>query len=390
MIPSEITSSSTDSSSAEEMDRIQQIQTETNLDLTDILISEKKFSDDELRIIFAEQIQETIQEILTWPKSQYKFIIGSQVLQGVNSFGSLKVEGLLMESMRRIDEFPELERIFPSEDTIVKRLPTPADATVRARRARGIDLRPSRDADEHRRDRSEGADGALLHVRGAEEPSRKGAPPDHRGPKEPRKPTPETTDAEDEAPPRRASPVRRSPPWGCSSSASRSASSPCRASSRRDGAFVRRGAVARGGGAADAASVAPTLGELESRLLEAAVREGLEEHLALKGAYPTSLETLVANGLMPKRMLDEAHARGFSYRARERREILLARAKSVLDERRENGEGVYHSPLEILEPERQARPELRLDAPDGIDHVDRLAPQREAIGPRAATAADRA
>ena len=106
----------------EEMQRIQQIQTETNLDLTDILISEKKFSEDELRIIFAEQIQETIQEVLSWPKSQYKFMIGSQILQGVKSFGSLKVEGLLMESMRRIDEFPELKRIFTSENTIVKRL----------------------------------------------------------------------------------------------------------------------------------------------------------------------------------------------------------------------------------------------------------------------------
>ncbi|HVO77021.1 MAG TPA: DUF4388 domain-containing protein, partial [Candidatus Bathyarchaeia archaeon] len=111
--------------SAKEMDRLQQIQNQTSLDLTDILLSEKKFSDDELRIIFAEQIQETIQEVLSWPKSQYKFMIGSQILQGVKSFGSLKVEGLLMESMRRIDEFPELKRIFTSVNTIVERLPKP-------------------------------------------------------------------------------------------------------------------------------------------------------------------------------------------------------------------------------------------------------------------------
>jgi hypothetical protein len=108
-----------------DMERIERILAETQLDLTDILASEKLFSPEELRVIFSEQIQETIQDILNWPKSQYKFIIGTQVLAGVRSFASLKVEGLLMESMRRIDEFPEILRIFPSEATILKRLPMP-------------------------------------------------------------------------------------------------------------------------------------------------------------------------------------------------------------------------------------------------------------------------
>jgi hypothetical protein len=82
--------------------------------------------------------------------------------------------------------------------------------------------------------------------------------------------------------------------------------------------FVRRGAVREasvaGVNAAGASAVAPTLGELESRLLEAAVREALEEHFAVKGAFPTGLETLVSNGLMPKKIFNEARARGFSYR----------------------------------------------------------------------------
>ena len=77
--------------------------------------------------------------------------------------------------------------------------------------------------------------------------------------------------------------------------------------------FVRRGAV-REASVASGASVAPTLGELESRFLEAAIREALEEYFAVKGAYPTGLETLVAGGLMPKKIFDEALARGFSYR----------------------------------------------------------------------------
>ena len=108
-----------------EMSNLQRIQAETKLDLTDILISEKYFTPDELSSIYIEQIQESIQEVLAWPKSYYKFITGNQVLLGVTSLASIKVEGILMESMRRIDELPELKRIFPSERTILKRLDMP-------------------------------------------------------------------------------------------------------------------------------------------------------------------------------------------------------------------------------------------------------------------------
>jgi len=108
----------------DEMNNLQQIQSGSNMDLTEILLSEKYFSEDELTAIFAEQIYESVHEVLSWPKSQYKFIIGKNVLSGIKSYASLKVEGVLMESMRRIDEFPEMRRIFPSEDMIFQRNPS--------------------------------------------------------------------------------------------------------------------------------------------------------------------------------------------------------------------------------------------------------------------------
>ena len=92
----------------DEMNNLQQIQARSGMDLSDILLQEKYFSDDELNTIFTDQIYETIQEVLSWPKSYYKFVTGSGVLVGVRTFSALKVEGLLMESMRRIDEYPEM------------------------------------------------------------------------------------------------------------------------------------------------------------------------------------------------------------------------------------------------------------------------------------------
>jgi len=115
----------------DEMNKLQQIQARSGLDLTDILLQEKYFSEDELSTIFTEQIYETVQEVLSWPKSYYKFVTGSGVLVGVPTFTLLKVEGLLMESMRRIDELPEMQRIFPSGDIVVRRLPAPQGSSVR-------------------------------------------------------------------------------------------------------------------------------------------------------------------------------------------------------------------------------------------------------------------
>ena len=295
--------------SANEMSRLQQIQGETNLDLIDILISEKKFSDDELQIIFAEQIQETIQEVLSWPKSQYKFMIGTQILQGVKSFGPLKVEGLLMESMRRIDELPEIKRIFTSVDTLVKRLPKPKDAELDDVEESVYELleRPMRVGDIIPKARLARfctyevlktlLEKSLLQIVESEKPVEVAA----------------ETPAVDESVPVRhgflqtvaatgvllfclafgeiAVPYILPPGWG----------------------VVRRGAV-RATSETSAASVAPTLGELDSRRLEATIREALEEHLAQGGAYPASLETLVSKGFLSRRTLGEALGRGVTYR----------------------------------------------------------------------------
>jgi hypothetical protein len=294
-----------------EMTRIQQIQTETNLDITDIFISEKKFSEDELRLIFAEQIQESIQEVLSWPKSQYKFMIGSQVLQGVKSFGSFKVEGLLMESMRRIDEFPELKRIFTSEDTIVKRLPRSQDPSAeldeleesiydllerqtsigrlipKARMARFCTYEVLKNLLEK----------GLLQIVECEKPAEVAA---------------ETPAGDESAPSRRgyipaiAATVALIVCFAIGELAVPSVLPP-------GWAIVHRG-PSREASASDRGSAASTFGELESRRIGTAVRNALEEHFIMAGAYPSSLETLVSKGYLSRKVLSGANERGISYR----------------------------------------------------------------------------
>jgi hypothetical protein len=297
--------------SREETARIEKIQDETGMDLTEILTSEKYFSEDELTSIFIDQMQETMREILSWPKSYYKFNIGNQMLQGVQSFASIKVEGILMESMRRIDEFPEMLRIFPSEKMTVKRLAMPADKPPKLDRQEEIiyELIEDEASVEDLISTAKMArfctyealknllEKGLLEigeipaeeVPEIEEPVRKIA--------KPRKMRVIPTLAAilfllaSFAVGEYLVPILLPPGWSVARSAEPAAEAPA------DGKFV-----------------AANLDELNERLAVEALRTGLETHMALKGSYPITVEILTVRNIIPPPLLDEVQRYGFVYR----------------------------------------------------------------------------
>jgi hypothetical protein len=297
--------------SREETARIEKIQDETGMDLTEILTSEKYFSEDELTSIFIDQMQETMREILSWPKSYYKFNIGNQMLQGVQSFASIKVEGILMESMRRIDEFPEMLRIFPSEKMTVKRLAMPADKPPKLDRQEEIiyELIEDEASVEDLISTAKMArfctyealknllEKGLLEigeipaeeVPEIEEPVRKVA--------KPRKMRVIPTLAAilfllaSFAVGEYLVPILLPPGWSVARSAEPAAEAPA------DGKFV-----------------AANLDELNERLAVEALRTGLETHMALKGSYPITVEILTVRNIIPPPLLDEVQRYGFVYR----------------------------------------------------------------------------
>ena len=99
----------------EELVRITQISAQSKLDLLDILTSEKFFDEQTLARQWRFHIQETLHDVLTWDQCSYKFISGDDIIAGVKTLGEHLVEPLLMECMRRIDEFPMLLEMFPGE-----------------------------------------------------------------------------------------------------------------------------------------------------------------------------------------------------------------------------------------------------------------------------------
>ncbi len=99
----------------DELVRITQLSSQSKLDLIDVLMSEGLFDEKTLMRHWRNHIQETLHEILTWDQLSYKFISGEDVVAGVKAIGDHSVEPLLMECMRRIDEYPMLMQMFPGE-----------------------------------------------------------------------------------------------------------------------------------------------------------------------------------------------------------------------------------------------------------------------------------
>lgn len=109
--------------SRQEIARLTELSARSKLDITDVIVSEGVLSEEELRTHCRNHIQEALYDMLTWEQCSYKFIAGTQVTEGVRAIADLAVEGLLMESMRWIDELPLMIEEFPHGQMIVKRKP---------------------------------------------------------------------------------------------------------------------------------------------------------------------------------------------------------------------------------------------------------------------------
>jgi hypothetical protein len=106
----------------EELIKITQISSQSKLDLLDILGSEGFMTEKELRGHYLKQIQETLHDVLTWDQCSYKFISNEDVVNSIRTIDEFSIEGMLMESMRRIDEFPHMLEMFPNDQILVTRV----------------------------------------------------------------------------------------------------------------------------------------------------------------------------------------------------------------------------------------------------------------------------
>jgi hypothetical protein len=108
--------------------RVAQLSSQSKLDFLDVVKSEGLIEPEELKKHWRAQIQETMHDVLTWEEGSYKFVTSNDLVDGIKTLETFNVEGMLMESMRRIDEFPQMLEMFPSEKLIFSRRGEPGGA----------------------------------------------------------------------------------------------------------------------------------------------------------------------------------------------------------------------------------------------------------------------
>jgi hypothetical protein len=98
---------------------------ELDLNLMEVVEKSEVLSKKEIEKIIAFKIQETTCEVLTWNVGKYSFEAGKKLYQHSPFSIELEPNTLVMEGIRRIDEWPLIEKALPDGNVILRKLEEP-------------------------------------------------------------------------------------------------------------------------------------------------------------------------------------------------------------------------------------------------------------------------
>jgi hypothetical protein len=113
--------------SSESWEHVDFIMRNSALDLTEISINEGLLSPEDLARVQQDAAQEHLNHGMLLRDGRYHFTSGREGLMGLKGRVRMKVEGLLMEAARRIDEMPVLQERYGGERVKVRRTDVEAD-----------------------------------------------------------------------------------------------------------------------------------------------------------------------------------------------------------------------------------------------------------------------
>lgn len=105
----------------EKLESILKIQNDTGIPLGDLLIKEGLMTQEEINSIVVFKIQEVLDEVFTWSDARYKFNPEERLYQNSRAQVSIQAESLLLETLRRKDEWPAIAKVLPSDGIILKK-----------------------------------------------------------------------------------------------------------------------------------------------------------------------------------------------------------------------------------------------------------------------------
>lgn len=101
------------------------IHRETRRPVINIIIEDKYLSIEEIEKTIKFKIQEVIDELFTWRTGEFKFNEGMHIYPKSVIKVRMHTEGLILESARRLDEWPRISKAIPSPDIVFKRVERP-------------------------------------------------------------------------------------------------------------------------------------------------------------------------------------------------------------------------------------------------------------------------
>ncbi len=107
--------------SSESWEHIDYVQRHSQLDLAEILVNEGLLDADGLAAVQMEAAQECLVHGMLLRDGRYQFLSGRGELENIRGRVRMKVESLLMEAVRRIDEMPGLKERFASGSLKIRR-----------------------------------------------------------------------------------------------------------------------------------------------------------------------------------------------------------------------------------------------------------------------------
>jgi len=103
-----------------QLKQIETIEAESKRELTDVLLSGNYITTENLMTAIQDQIQDTMHELLTWKQGTYHFSGDSRTVPKFAANVRLNTEGLLMESMRRLDEIVRYKAVLTSPAMVLR------------------------------------------------------------------------------------------------------------------------------------------------------------------------------------------------------------------------------------------------------------------------------
>jgi hypothetical protein len=106
-------------------DMIEDIHHETKRPVMNIIIEDKYLTIEELERTIKFKIQEVMDELFTWNEGEFKFEEGALIYPKSIIKIRMHTEGLILESARRLDEWPRISKAISSGEIVFKRVDRP-------------------------------------------------------------------------------------------------------------------------------------------------------------------------------------------------------------------------------------------------------------------------